>query len=315
MNPVEFKIVGGPTGDPCVRWRAQHSKVACLFDFGSVSQLEHRELTKTLHAFVSHAHMDHFHGFDAWLRVHVPVGKRLFVYGPRGMARHVQSKLHGYLWNLIGHDQLFFEVKELHGDGLTLHYHVRSSTDFALELQEERRSSDQEVVCLAELDERTRVFAAVLDHGTEVLGFSVEYGPQYKLDLERVKALGKEPGAWIKDIAETDPLFREIFSINYLRALTYITDIGFTEENLRRVALLGKESLDFICETNYRASESEEARKKMHLTTEQAAKLAQACGAQRLHTFHVSNIYRSEAAEVLAEAQHFFGTNSKVSQE
>lgn len=51
--------------------------------------------------FVSHAHIDHFIGFDRLLRLLVGREKTLELFGPEGFIDNVRHKLSGYRWNLV----------------------------------------------------------------------------------------------------------------------------------------------------------------------------------------------------------------------
>jgi ribonuclease Z len=46
--------------------------------------------------FVSHAHMDHFAGFDRLLRVTLGRDKSIALFGPAGFIDRVEHKLAGY---------------------------------------------------------------------------------------------------------------------------------------------------------------------------------------------------------------------------
>jgi len=56
--------VNDPLGDPGVYVEFKYRKEAFLFDLGDISGLPARKILKIRYIFVSHAHMDHFIGFD-----------------------------------------------------------------------------------------------------------------------------------------------------------------------------------------------------------------------------------------------------------
>ena len=72
MRPnLHPRLVNGRFGDPALFVGMLHRKGALLFDIGDLAPLSARDLLRVTHVFVSHAHIDHFIGFDALLRVAV----------------------------------------------------------------------------------------------------------------------------------------------------------------------------------------------------------------------------------------------------
>jgi ribonuclease Z len=66
---------------------------ALLFDLGDLTPLSPRQLLRISHVFVSHAHMDHFAGFDRLLRVCLHREMPLHLAGPAEFADRVEHKL------------------------------------------------------------------------------------------------------------------------------------------------------------------------------------------------------------------------------
>ena len=116
-GPYECTLINGIQGDPGVYCFSPRTGEACLFDAGMLEGIGNREILKSRHVFITHAHIDHFIGFDRILRVNIPHGREINCYGPAGFAKNVQGKVRGFLWNLLEPGQLKFKITEVFADG------------------------------------------------------------------------------------------------------------------------------------------------------------------------------------------------------
>ena len=116
MRPtLHPRLLNGRTGDPGVYLEALHLPGAVLLDCGDLSALSPRHLLRVDALAVSHAHMDHWGGFDRLLRLLIGREKRLPVVGPAGFAERLFHRLQAYTWNLADRipADLAFEVTEV----------------------------------------------------------------------------------------------------------------------------------------------------------------------------------------------------------
>src|SRR5262250_492558 len=94
------RLLNGQTGDPALlvtlRWQGR----ALLVDLGRIDRTPGSVLLPIEAVFVSHAHMDHFMGFDQLLRLFLAREGTLRLFGPLGIADCVQGKLAGYTLDL-----------------------------------------------------------------------------------------------------------------------------------------------------------------------------------------------------------------------
>ena len=326
--PYSIRSLGALSRDPAVYLSIKRSGEALLFDLGDLSSLSHREILRARHVFISHTHMDHFMDFDRLLRVNVPHKKRLYLYGPKGLAQQVAYKLKAYTWNLIDQDQLDFSVTEWWAKEKRLHiYAVAKRNNFQVELTESRiETAAPELV---RLSDGSRVQALALDHkGIESLSFRISSPVSSKVDIDRLKQEGLKPGPWISRL-QTDyaadlldgnvQVNGQTFDKRTLAALIlderpsfswiYLTDIGFDKPNLSKLKSYFAPATALLSECSFEARERQRAKAKAHLTSMQAALIAVSLQVEELQLFHVSNLYagqeKSVADEALAFFQHF----------
>jgi ribonuclease Z len=102
MRPLFHpQLVNDPFEDPALYIDCLFERRALLFDLGDIRVLAPRKLMRLSHVFVSHAHMDHFMGFDWLLRIVLARDRDLHLFGPPGFIAQVEHKLAAYTWNLV----------------------------------------------------------------------------------------------------------------------------------------------------------------------------------------------------------------------
>jgi len=302
-----------------------------LFDLGdTVRLLAPRVLLRTTQAFVSHAHMDHFAGFDHLLALGLGRMPALALWGGPGFIDRVAHKLAAYTWNVVHRYEvpLVLEVHALEQDGTHRHARFDSREGF--------RRCDLPATRPAEpallLDEPLfEVRAAIVDHEMPVLAFAIREKAQLRVDAARIAAAGLTPGAWLRELraavlagaADEAPIelaWRDrggahvaTRSVGELRSLVldtvpgrligYVTDLRGTEENLGRLAavLHGADLLHI--EAVFAAEDAAQAARKNHLSTVQAGTFARRLGARRVVPFHFSARYRGATARLVAQVE------------
>ena len=107
MRSVFFpRLVNGPFGDPALYVRYAHLGEALLFDLGDLHPLSPRDLLKVRAVFVSHAHIDHFAGFDTLLRTLLYRPAELLLCGPPGFAAALTARAEELARLVAGHAPL-----------------------------------------------------------------------------------------------------------------------------------------------------------------------------------------------------------------
>jgi len=329
MRPLfEPALVNDAFGDPGLYVDFREERRALLFDFGDVAALPPRKLLRISHAFVTHAHIDHFVGFDRWLRVVLGRKERATLYGGPGFIAQVEHKLAAYAWNVVHRYDvaLTIEAVELDPDGRARRASFCSRDRFARVDGESWTRTDD--VVLAE--ESFRVRARFLDHDVLCLAFALEETTHVNVWKNRLAEIGLPTGHWLHVLKraaragapDDTPIevrwrdrdgehkvtrrlgeLRPVLEFVPGRRVGYVTDIRYTEANLRALdELLGGVDLLFI-ESVFLDSESEHAARKNHLTAKQAGTIARRLGAKAVVPFHFSPRYEDRASELHAELQ------------
>lgn len=347
-NQTTFTLLNGPAGDSAVHVQFGQTGEKVMFDLGTLEKLTYGELLEISHAFVSHTHFDHFFGFDALLRATFPLERPIEISGPAGITDNVLGKLRGYRWNLVKPGQIRILVREISVDGGVRTSKITNVPDdfvvVPVESVPEQYSdvlnpplfveADSPVAFVTNLKENARVFAVCLDHfGTPSVAYQYVTPKTLRMRKERFAELELKPGRWVGEFqkayldGKSEPilidgtqhsmasLVDELLEIKPAFKFVYLTDFGFTPENVSRVLPFIESSTYILIESNYRDTESQMALEKGHLTTRQSAFLAAYSQAEAYQNFHISSTYETEESEVLQEAQTFFQQYRQMSRD
>lgn len=327
-------LVNDAFGDPGLYVDFRGERRALLIDLGDISLLPPRKLLRLSHVFVSHTHMDHFVGFDQLLRVVLGRKTALVLVGGPGFVDQVEHKLRAYTWNVVHRYSvaLVLDVREFGADGQGRQACISSRTGF-------RREPGAPFETAGDVlhDEALfRVRGRFVDHEMPCLAFAVEEKARPRVAKDRLAALGVSTGPWLRELkrailagapADTPielrwrdrsgehatrrsvgQLSEVILDVAPGRRIGYVTDLRFSDENLRTLAaLIGGVDQLFI-ESVFLDADRAHALRKNHLTARQAGQIARAVGARAVVPFHFSPRYGGRAAEIVAEVQQAHGS-------
>lgn len=323
-------LVNGRTGDPALYVETLFEKRAILFDLGDISNLPPRKVQRLEHIFVSHAHIDHFIGFDRLLRVLVGREKTINLYGPTDFIEHVQHKLSGYRWNLIGRyvNDLMFVVTEIGHSLETKTARFRLKNAFSRELL----SSGREIDGVIYSEPAFRVSTAVLEHRTPCLAFALEEAAHINIWKNRLTELGLPVGPWLRElkraVLEKRPddhlirvslgpmstnmsklplgTLRSVLTMTPGQKVAYVTDAADTPANRAVIIRLVQHADLLFIEAPFALADTALATERAHLTTATAGALARHAGVRRIEPFHFSPRYSGREMRMMDEVMAAF---------
>lgn len=311
-------LVNEPFDDPALYVDFLYERRALLFDLGDIRALPPRKILRLSHVFISHAHIDHFIGFDHLLRLCLGREKRVHLFGPPGFTVRVEHRLASYTWNLVESYPADFTVTatELHpnGRGISAEFHCRSG--FVRE--NERTELLQGGIILDE--ETFRIRTAFLDHKTVCLAFALEEKSHVNIMKNRLQERGLPTGPWLAELKREvvrgepdgrrfrawwhteDGVVERHFTLGELKSgilqivpgqkIAYVTDAACTPDNAAQIVELARGADYLFIEAAFLDAERERAGDRHHLTALQAGQLARQAGAARAIPFHFSPRYR-----------------------
>src|SRR5579885_3193388 len=302
------RLLNGQTGDPALlvslRWQAR----ALLIDLGRIDRTPAATLLRVEAVFVSHAHMDHFMGFDQLLRLFLARDATLRLYGPAGIADHVAGKLAGYTWNLTDDYPFALEVPEI-AERTLVTSRFAARRRFAREPLGPSRPFTGVVVA----DPAVTVEAAPLDHKVVSMAYAVREPMHLNVRPDALKAAVRagQPEDTPIEVAPGDrrplgALRDALLVVTPGQKIAYVVDALFSPANARRIVQLAAGADLFFCEAPVLEEDIEQATRRYHLTAGQAGALARAAGVKRLHVFHFSPRYEGRYGAIVAEAEAEF---------
>lgn len=325
------RLVNGPFDDPGLFIPFLFEKRAVMFDLGDTHRLSPRDLLKISHVFVTHAHMDHFVGFDRLLRLLLGREKKLHLFGPAGFINNVQGKLGGYTWNLVDlySHNLRLEVTEVH-PSFQMTQHFDSRLRFEPQCGAKRTSVQSQLLEEPALG----VSAIVLDHHIPSLGLSLKERFHVNIRKDALQSLDLEIGPWIhrfkqalynetpRDadfvVATDDGARSQRFSLGALaeriaritpgQKVVYFADVGFSPTNLEKMIPFATGADHLFIEAAFLDRDRDAALAKRHLTAWQAGTIAARAGVREYTVFHFSPRYWNQGHLLVEEAHRAFDT-------
>jgi ribonuclease Z len=322
------RLVNEAFGDPGLYVDFRDERRALLFDVGDIGALPPRKLMRLSHVFVTHAHMDHFAGFDRLLAVVLGRKAQLTLVGGPEFVAQVEHKLRAYTWNVVHrYDELVLDVCEIGPDGRGQCARFSTRSSFV-------RESSSSFTLAGDVvhDEATfRVRARFVDHDVPCLAYLVEEKAHVNVARDRLDALGVSTGAWLRELkhavlsgaAESTPIevrWRDregdhamTRSVGELRPLIldvvpgqrigYATDLRYTEPNVRTLSELYAGVDVLFIECVFLDEDAAHGARKNHLTAGQAGRIAHLARARCVKPFHFSPRYQGREAELIEEMQ------------
>jgi len=326
------RLVNDPFEDPALFIRFLFENRAFLFDLGDIYNLSTRDILKISHVFVTHAHMDHFVGFDRLLRIFLGRDKKLHLFGPLGIIKNVAGKLSGYQWNLVEQFRHSFsiEVTEIRNDV------IKSCTFKCQDRFEPHHDNHDHVFSSCVLrDPAFSVHVAVLDHRIPCLALCIQEAFHINIIKDALVALDLVPGPWLQSFKQA--LYRNLpsdtpidvpsngstkqYSVGQLshriakispgQKIAYIADIVFSPENINKLMKLAPECDQLYIEAAFLDQDHSIAQNKYHLTARQAGRIAAMLSAKKVIPFHFSPRYMDKGALIEAETMEAFNASRK----
>jgi ribonuclease Z len=324
QTQLRSEFPNGLFGDPALGIWVKNGNDGVLMDCGDLSRFSTQQLLKVRAIFLSHCHMDHFFGFDAFLRVHIGVEKTVTLFGPPDTSARLLGKLQGYTWNLVEGDNTQFIAVDLDlaaRKKTTTHFHsadrFHPSGVFS-----ENWDPTQPIYSTEDYFVKT----TLLDHRTPSLAYAIEEQLTYALNIKRTLELGIQTGPWIHELKKnffretielplidgtlkifnTTALRSEIFSQKPQQKIAYVTDGAAHTNNHQALKSLILNADLLFAETCFLPEDQKLADKTKHFTTEFIAQLAQEAGVKKLVPFHFSKRYKSRPEDLLNSISHSF---------
>ena len=324
----EPQLTNAAFGDPGLYVDFRDERRALLFDVGDIDALTPRKLMRLSNVFVTHAHMDHFAGFDRLLAVILGRKPGLALTGGPDFVAQVEHKLRAYTWNVVyRYDALALDVCEIGTDGHGRCARFSSRTSFVRE-SETSFALDGDVVH----DEAAfRVRARFVDHDVPCLAYLIEEKAHVNVAKDRLEALGVSAGAWLRELkhavlsgaADTTQIdvrwrdrdgahamVRTVGELSHLildiapgQRIGYATDLRYTDANVNTLADLFADVDVLFIECVFLEEDADHGARKNHLTAVQAGRIARLARAKSVRPFHFSPRYEGRAAALTGELE------------
>lgn len=312
----KIKQLNSGFDDNAIFLRNVYLKRGILFDCGRLNSLDNSELLDISNVFISHTHMDHFGGFDRFLRGCLNSGNTVRFFGPAGIIENVEGKLRSYNWNLVTDYDFTIEVVELTPA-------TRLGASFSTRDTFKKKIFDINSMDIIEIGEGFTLDYEFFDHGIASVGYRLNEPKNISIIKQNLDKLGLVPGRWLKELKarltageggeiEADTVNGiQRFHIEYLKAnlveykqpqdVTYITDIAPSSDNIEKAIKFAKNSNLLIIEAVFMEKDAAHSVEKNHLTINLSKKIFLDSGSDFVRFLHFASRYDRFREEFFAE--------------
>jgi ribonuclease Z len=319
-------LSNGLSGDPVLWVDLLDEGHSVLIDLGELTSIPTRKLLRVSRVVVTHTHMDHFIGFDHLLRLALGRESELTVTGPPGFLEQVAGRVAGYTWNLIQDYPVQLIAEEIDGDTVPSTRFTGANSMRPTPIETRRFSGTLHA------HRAYTIHADRFDHGIPVLGVVLNETEHLSVNNDRLERMGLKAGPWLGDLKNAvRRCMPDDTNVNVMTAggtlcrrrlgevsgeilfrtpgqrIGYLTDLGYTKENVKKAVNLARDVDLLVCEAAFLHADEGLAAERGHLTARQAGELARACKARKLAPFHFSPRYVGRYEELLDEAAEAFG--------
>jgi ribonuclease Z len=288
LEPVFFS---GLLDDPVLSVHVRPLGRSLLMDCGRIHHLAKRVLKSTSVLFITHAHMDHFMGIDTFLRTLHVSPRTTDIFGPPGLADKMGAKLAGYDWNLAEPYWGSFRIHEVFPDRITTTL-FSGPEGFARHCAAEQARQDRVLY----RNRFLQVEAETCDHRIPSLIYRISELPSFQVDDGRIEAAGLVKGEWLRALRrlfahgemegeavtvlcrgknegieeraeDAAKLYANIRGERADASIGYVTDIGYSDENIEKLSALLNGVTLLVCECSFLAADRDKARVSAHLCT------------------------------------------------
>jgi ribonuclease Z len=320
MNPFRYLtpyFFSGLMDDPILLIRIKPLKESLLFDCGNINHIAKRIFKSINTVFISHAHMDHFIGIDTLIRNILVSPKTIKIFGPPDIAKKIEAKLSGYDWNLVEDYYCNLEIHEISENNRKI-YTLQGREGFRILEQRSETIKSNQIY-----ENRFLIVEADLcDHKIPVLIFKVTEKPRFEIDQTKLKLLEIETGNWLNHLkhwfyhqdsyqkASNDlqllpltpaVLYEKIKKESAPVSLGYVTDIGFHEDNIKKIEDLLVDVNLLICECSFLNQDRHKARNSFHLCTSDVNSLIEMLNPKIIVPMHLSKTYKKISQQLYNE--------------
>ena len=253
-----------------------------LIDCGEGTQRQFRKAKlnpcKLTRILITHLHGDHVLGIPGLLQTLSLSGynKTLFIYGPKGIKNFMQQLMKTFVFQL----NYKIEVKEI----------IRKKRFF-------------------ETDE-FYLSAESMTHGIECNAYSFIKKGRIRIDKSKLKKAKISQGKHLQKLKEGKDIVyngKKYFSKNLTfkeedKKVSFVYDTSFN----KKIQGFVKDSDLLICEATFDSDLEDMAKKKKHLTSEQAGKISKESKSKKLILTHISERYNKNLSKLLEDAKKFF---------